>query len=98
MSQPFVLDRFAADAQQPNKLGMKGMLQLDAKNGIFHYARARSLMNLNRYKEAIAYLQKAATVEPNNDEIYVELSDDLSPGVLKCDIPFLYVLMPMRVS
>ncbi|NQU39215.1 MAG: DNA polymerase III subunit beta [Lentisphaerae bacterium] len=34
----------------------------------------------------------------NNDEIYVELTDDLSPGVIKCDIPFLYVLMPMRVS
>ena len=34
----------------------------------------------------------------SNDEIYIELSDDLSPGVVKCDIPFLYVLMPMRVS
>ena len=33
-----------------------------------------------------------------NDEIAVELTDDLSPGVIKCDIPFLYVLMPMRVS
>ena len=34
----------------------------------------------------------------NNDEIYMELSDELSPGVVKCDIPFLYVLMPMRVG
>ena len=33
-----------------------------------------------------------------NDEIFVELTDDLSPGVIKCDIPFLYVLMPMRIS
>jgi DNA polymerase-3 subunit beta len=33
-----------------------------------------------------------------NDEVFVELTDDLSPGVLKCDIPFLYVLMPMRVT
>jgi DNA polymerase III subunit beta len=33
-----------------------------------------------------------------NDEIYVELTDELSPGVIKCDIPFIYVLMPMRVS
>lgn len=32
------------------------------------------------------------------DEIFMELTDDLSPGVMKCDIPFLYVLMPMRVS
>lgn len=34
----------------------------------------------------------------SNDEIFVELTDELSPGVIKCDIPFLYVLMPMRVS
>lgn len=33
-----------------------------------------------------------------NDEIFMELTDDLSPGVIKCDMPFLYVLMPMRVS
>ncbi len=33
-----------------------------------------------------------------NDEIYVELTDELSPGVIKCDGPFIYVLMPMRVS
>lgn len=32
------------------------------------------------------------------DEIFMELTDDLSPGVLKADIPFLYVLMPMRTS
>lgn len=34
----------------------------------------------------------------DHDEIYVELIDDLSPGVIKCDSPFLYVLMPMRIS
>lgn len=33
-----------------------------------------------------------------SDEIVIELTDELSPGVIKCDIPFLYVLMPMRVS
>lgn len=33
-----------------------------------------------------------------SDEVFFELSDDLSPGVLKCDIPFLYVLMPMRIN
>ena len=32
------------------------------------------------------------------DEIYVELTDELSPGVIKCDVPFIYVLMPMRIS
>ena len=34
----------------------------------------------------------------SNDEIFVELTDDLSPGVIKSDIPFLYVIMPMRIS
>ena len=33
-----------------------------------------------------------------SDEVYLEVTDDLSPGVLKCDAPFLYVLMPMRMS
>ena len=33
-----------------------------------------------------------------NDEIAIELTDSLSPAVVKCDIPFLYVLMPMRVD
>lgn len=33
-----------------------------------------------------------------SDEIYLELTDELSPGVVKCDVPFLYVLMPMRMS
>jgi DNA polymerase-3 subunit beta len=32
------------------------------------------------------------------DEIFVELTDELSPGVIKCDVPFIYVLMPMRVG
>lgn len=34
----------------------------------------------------------------DSDEIYMEITDDLSPGVIKTDVPFLYVLMPMRVS
>lgn len=32
-----------------------------------------------------------------NDEVAIEFSDELSPGVIKCDAPFLYVLMPMRI-
>ena len=34
----------------------------------------------------------------NDDEVYLDLIDEMSPGVLKIDSPFLYVLMPMRVS
>lgn len=33
-----------------------------------------------------------------SDEVFMELSDDLSPGVIKSNIPFIYVLMPMRTS
>lgn len=32
------------------------------------------------------------------DEVYFEMTDDMSPGVIKCDVPFLYVIMPMRVT
>ncbi|MCS1408610.1 MAG: DNA polymerase III subunit beta [Verrucomicrobia subdivision 3 bacterium] len=32
------------------------------------------------------------------DEVFLELSDELSPGVLKVNGPFLYVIMPMRMS
>lgn len=34
----------------------------------------------------------------DDDEVYLELTDELSPGVLKINGPFLYVLMPMRMS
>jgi len=32
------------------------------------------------------------------DEVYFEMTDELSPGVIKCDVPFIYVLMPMRIG
>ena len=33
-----------------------------------------------------------------NDEISFDLIDEMSPGVIKIQSPFLYVLMPMRIS
>ena len=33
-----------------------------------------------------------------SDEIFIELSDGASPGVIKSNIPFLYVLMPIRMN
>lgn len=33
-----------------------------------------------------------------DDEVHIELIDEMSPGVIKINTPFLYVLMPMRVS
>jgi DNA polymerase-3 subunit beta len=32
------------------------------------------------------------------DEVFIELTDELSPGVIKVSEPFLYVLMPMRLN
>jgi DNA polymerase-3 subunit beta len=34
----------------------------------------------------------------DSDEVFFELSDELSPGVIKTNVPFLYVLMPIRVT
>jgi hypothetical protein len=28
----------------------------------------------------------------------MELTDELSPGVIKSDVPFLYVIMPIRIT
>lgn len=33
-----------------------------------------------------------------DDEVFLDLIDEMSPGVIKIQMPFLYVLMPMRVS
>ena len=34
----------------------------------------------------------------SDDEVFLELMDEMSPGVLKCSLPFVYVLMPVRIS
>lgn len=34
----------------------------------------------------------------DDDNVFLEFSDELSPGVIKANIPFLYVIMPIRVG
>ena len=34
----------------------------------------------------------------DTDNVYLDLIDEMSPGVLRIDGSFLYVLMPMRVT
>jgi DNA polymerase III subunit beta len=63
-----------------------------------------------RESMAIAYKGKEFSVAFNpvflqdplrnltEDEIHLEVSDEMSPGVIKIGTPFLYVLMPMRIS
>jgi len=33
-----------------------------------------------------------------DDEVFLEMNDGHSPALLKCNVPFLYVLMPLRIS
>jgi len=64
-------------------------------------ARETLSINYSGKEMAIAF-NPAYLMDPlkalTNDEIYFELIDELSPGVLKCNEPFLYVIMPMRMS
>jgi DNA polymerase III, beta subunit len=34
----------------------------------------------------------------DDDEVFIELNDGGSPALLKCNVPFLYVLMPLRIN
>ena len=34
----------------------------------------------------------------DDDEVYFELNDGHNPALIKCSIPFLYVLMPLRIN
>jgi DNA polymerase-3 subunit beta len=43
------------------------------------------------------YMIDPLTALPD-DEVFLEFTDELSPGVLKINGPFLYVVMPMRLS
>ena len=64
-------------------------------------ARESLAINYGGADMAIAFNPKYL-IDPlgalSNDEVYIELIDELSPGVLKINGPFLYVVMPMRLS
>jgi DNA polymerase-3 subunit beta len=64
---------------------------------------ARETLTINyKGKEMAIAFNPAYLIEPLNalteDEVFLELIDELSPGVLKINGPFLYVVMPMRLS
>jgi DNA polymerase-3 subunit beta len=64
-------------------------------------ARESIAINYKGKEMAIAFNPKYL-IDPlnslSNDEVFIELIDELSPGVLKINGPFLYVVMPMRLS
>jgi DNA polymerase-3 subunit beta len=79
----------------------KNSLAITANSPEVGEARESIAINYKGKEMAIAYNPKYM-IDPLNaladDEVYLELIDELSPGVLKIKGPFLYVVMPMRLS
>lgn len=79
----------------------KNNLAITANSPDVGEARESIAVNYKGPDIAIAFNPKYV-IDPLNalseDEIFFELIDELSPGVLKINGPFLYVVMPMRLS
>jgi DNA polymerase-3 subunit beta len=79
----------------------KNNLAITANSPDVGEARETMAINYKGKDIAIAF-NPGYVIEPlsalNTDEVYLELIDELSPGVLKINGPFLYVVMPMRLS
>lgn len=79
----------------------KNNLAITANSPEVGEARESIAINYKGKEMAIAFNPKYLIDPLNalaNDEVFVELIDELSPGVLKIQGPFLYVVMPMRLS
>jgi DNA polymerase-3 subunit beta len=79
----------------------KNNLAITANSPEVGEARESIAVNYKGKEMAIAFNPKYL-IDPlnalSNDEVFMELIDELSPGVLKINGPFLYVVMPMRLS
>ncbi|HLP75759.1 MAG TPA: DNA polymerase III subunit beta [Candidatus Paceibacterota bacterium] len=79
----------------------KNNLAITANSPEVGEARESLAINYKGKEMAIAFNPKYL-IDPlnalSNDEVFIELIDELSPGVLKINGPFLYVVMPMRLS
>ena len=79
----------------------KNNLAITANSPDVGEARESLAINYKGSDMAIAfnpdYVIDPLTALPD-DEVFLELIDELSPGVLKINGPFLYVVMPMRLS
>jgi len=79
----------------------KNNLAITANSPEVGEARESLAINYKGKEMAIAFNPKYL-IDPlnalSNDEIYIELIDELSPGVVKINGPFLYVVMPMRLT
>ena len=79
----------------------KNNLAITANTPEVGEARESLAINYKGKDLAIAF-NPAYLMDPlkalDDDEIFFELIDELSPGVVKINGPFLYVIMPMRMS
>ncbi|MEI7731499.1 MAG: DNA polymerase III subunit beta [Verrucomicrobiota bacterium] len=91
-----------SDKQNSVKLNFtKNNLAITANTPEVGEALESIAINYKGKEMAIAF-NPGYMIEPlsalTEDEIYFELIDELSPGVLKINGPYLYVVMPMRLS
>jgi DNA polymerase III subunit beta len=79
----------------------KNKLEITANSPEVGEAKESLAINYKGKEMAIAFNPKYM-IDPltalSDDEVFLELIDELSPGVLKINGPFLYVVMPMRLS
>lgn len=79
----------------------KNALEITANTPDVGEARESIAVNYKGPDMAIAF-NPGYLLDPlkalTEDEVYLELIDDLSPGIVKTNTPFLYVIMPMRMS
>lgn len=79
----------------------KNNLAITANSPEIGEARESIAVNYKGNDIAVAFNPRYL-IEPlaalSQDEVFFELTDELSPGVLKINGPFLYVVMPMRLS
>ncbi len=79
----------------------RNSLSITANSPEVGEARETMAVNYKGKEMAIAFNPRYL-IDPlaalTDDEVYIELIDELSPGVLKIKGPFLYVVMPMRLS
>ena len=79
----------------------KNLLTITANSPEVGEARETMAINYKGKELAIAFNPRYL-IDPLNalteDEIFIELIDELSPGVIKINGPFLYVVMPMRLN
>jgi DNA polymerase-3 subunit beta len=79
----------------------KNNLTITANSPEVGEARETMAINYKGKEMAIAFNPRYL-IDPlaalTEDEVFLELIDELSPGVVKINGPFLYVVMPMRLS